>query len=225
MVLSYCFTSMHQILMLLADTSRNFFEILSITATTAVQSHSTFLGTFLRFTTWLLAPPSALFRYLFVEMRIFLQGVLDAESFKSAYSIIFETKFLPYASCVLISSSILCMFFVLRNVSIPYPPNIAEEKGSKRTENIEVYKFPPVSGVSKSSLLTSRADRSIREDLKKFVTVKVTYHTFSLDQMYLRSSTTFHHLSYEHTEGTPSSYFILDHFNLSIYYTLVFSWT
>ena len=79
------------------------------------------------------------------------------------------------------SCSVLCIILVLRNVTISYPEIIdesdpktvvkTETRKTEKIENIDAYEFPNVSK-NKSSLLTARIDRAVRDDLKNFVTVK-----------------------------------------------------
>ena len=130
------------------------------------------IGTYLDPIFWVFAQISAISRSLLAEVKLLIQTALKSENLQVAYSLIFETAFLPRTSCILISVSVLFMFIVLRNVSIPCPPVIIEERGVKSIENIESYKFP---AANKSPLLASRGDRSAREDQRKFVNVKVIY--------------------------------------------------
>ena len=132
-----------------------------------------FIGTYLDPIFWVCAQSSAVFSSLLAEVKLMILIALKSENLRVTYSLIFETAFLPRLSCILISASVLFMFIVLRNVSIPCPPVITEERGVKSIENIEIYKFPAMSTGNKSSLLTCRGDRSAREDERKFVTVKV----------------------------------------------------
>ena len=130
------------------------------------------------FFTYAIALTSAILQLTSRNIRIFMNERISGENIQWLYSIIFESNFLPYASYSLMGCSIFCIFLVLHNVSISYP-EISYENESKKIDNIEPYEFPTVSTRSpntrgKSSLSISRLDRPVREDLRNFITVKVT---------------------------------------------------
>lgn len=91
----------------------------------------------------------------------------NMENIQYFYSRIFESDFLLYLSAFLLSCSVICLFCVLRNVSISYPDFVDEKEFIEKSKSDDAF--------SPSALPVFQYERSIRQDLRSLPSKKVCY--------------------------------------------------